>query len=73
MINLACIVITDDMDRAQILAALDQPGAVILDARTGTVSESVPELIGIYNNAKRNHTTPIPEGRNRPGKITFAD
>lgn len=72
MINLACITITDDMDKDAIMQAFDEPAGVILDARMNTVTETVPELIGTYY-VKRNNAKTLPRRGNTPRKIEITN
>lgn len=75
MINFACVILTDSMSLEDILAELDNAAPVIMDLRTSAIEYTVPDLVRLYNDRKRqrNSLATISTTGSRPESITIQD
>ena len=75
MINFACVTLTDSMSLEEIINELDSPAPVIMDLRTKSIEYTVPDLVRLYNDRKRqrNSLAPISTTGSRPESITIQD
>ena len=73
MINYACIIIDDSMTLEEIFEALDQPAPIIFDQRVGRIEYTVPDLIRLYNDRKKNKTSSVPRAGGKPKSIEIQD
>ena len=75
MINFACVILNDSMDLEQLLDALNEVAPVIIDLRTGLIEYTVPDLVRLYNDRRRqkNSLAPIPTTGRRPESIKIQD
>lgn len=75
MINFACVILTDSMDLEQIFLELDKPAPMILDLRSKVIEYTVPDLVRLYNDRKRqrNSLASIPTTGSRPESIEIQD
>lgn len=58
MFNAATIVLTDDMDNAQLNEALSQEASVILDLRMKPVTAFVPDIVARFRLHNKLQATP---------------
>lgn len=75
MINFACVILTDSMSLEEIINELDSPAPVIMDLRAKSIEYTVPDLVRLYNDRKRqrNSLAPISTTGSRPESITIQD
>ena len=75
MINFACVILTDSMSLEDMLEELDNPAPVIMDLRTSVIEYTVPDLVRLYNDRRRqkNSLAPISTTGSRPESITIQD
>lgn len=75
MINFACVILTDEMSLKDMLEELDNPAPVIMDLRTSVIEYTVPDLVRLYNDRKRqkNSLATISTTGSRPESIKIQD